>query len=76
MTPADPLWYLAKLETARASDWELTTSQVKDLIGVKPKCDRGKNTFRRGSFIFVKSGKIGNQTSWKVKKLVNDGYKV
>ncbi|MEN9567487.1 MAG: hypothetical protein RLZZ69_2683 [Cyanobacteriota bacterium] len=75
MTPPDPLWYLGKLEIARASGWELTTSQVKELIGVKPSCKQGKKTFKRGSFIFVKTGKIGNQTSWKVQKVTDDGYK-
>ena len=69
MTPASPLWFMCELERARASGWELTTSQVKDLIGVKPRCNEGKKTFKRGSFIFVKSGKIGNQTSWKVQKV-------
>ena len=68
MTPPDPLWYLERLETARASEWELTTSQVKDLIGVKPSCKKGKKTFKRGSFIFVKTGRIGNETAWKVIK--------
>lgn len=72
MNPPDPLWYLEKLEAASAMAWELTTSQVKELIGVTPRCDRGKNTFKRGSFIFVKSGKIGRQTSWKVQKLFPD----
>ena len=76
MTPPSPTWYLAELERARASGWELTTSQVKELIGVKPICKQGKKTFRRGSFVFVKSGKIGNQTSWKVQKVTDDGYKV
>ena len=76
MQPVDPLWYLGRLEAARASGWELTTSQVKDLIGVKPSCKQGKKTFRRGSFVFVKSGKIGSQTSWKVRKVTNDGYQV
>ena len=68
MTPPDPLWYLERLETARTSEWELTTSQVKELIGVKPSCKKGKKTFKRGSFIFVKTGRIGNETSWKVMK--------
>ena len=78
MTPPNPLWFLAELERARASGWELTTSQVKELIGVKPSCKEGKKTFRRGSFIFVKSGKIGNQTSWKVQKVTEskNSYKV
>ena len=76
MQPVDPLWYLGRLEAARASGWELTTSQVKELIGVKPSCPRGKKTFRRGSFVFVKSGRIGSQTSWKVQKVTDDGYQV
>lgn len=76
MTPPDPLWYLGRLEIARASGWELTTSQVKELIGVQPSCKQGKKTFRRGSFVFVKTGKIGNQTSWKVQKVTDEGYKV
>ena len=77
MQPVDPLWYLGRLEAARASGWELTTSQVQELIGVKPNCKKGKRTFKRGSFIFVKSGKIGNQTSWKVQKVSrDDGYEV
>ena len=76
MTPPSPLWFMAELERARASDWKLTTSQVKDLIGVKPKCQKGKKTFKRGSFIFVKCGKIGNETAWKVMKENNDGYQV
>ncbi len=76
MTPVDPLWYLGRLEAARASGWELTTSQVQDLIGVKPSCKKGKQTFKRRSFIFVKSGKIGNQTSWKVMKEADESYQV
>ena len=77
MNPPDPLWYMSALERARVSQWELTTSEVQKLIGVKPSCKKGKRTFKRGSFIFVKSGKIGNQTSWKVQKVtVDDGYKV
>ena len=68
MTPSDPLWYLSKLEEAHTNKWELTTSQVKELIGVKPSCKKGEETYKRGSFIFVKSGKIGSETSWKVQK--------
>ncbi len=76
MTPPSPLWFMAELERARASDWKLTTSQVKDLIGVKPKCQKGKKTFKRGSFIFVKCGKIGNETAWKVMKETDESYQV
>ena len=76
MQPIDPLWYLPKLEMARANNWELTTSQVKKLIGVKPSCPKGKKTYKRGSFVFIKSGKIGNQTAWKVQKVNESNYKI
>ena len=72
MSPPDPLWSLERLERASSMGWELTTSQVKELIGASPNCDRGRNSFRRGSFVFVKSGKIGRQTSWKVERLYRD----
>ena len=75
IAPQDPLWYMPKLEVARASGWLLTTSQVKDLIGVAPTCKKGKKTYRRGCFIFVKSGKIGRELSWKVKKITDDENK-
>jgi hypothetical protein len=69
LTPPDPLWYMDKLEKAIDCNWELTTSEVQQLIGVKPYCKKGENTYKRGSFIFVKTGRIGNQTSWRVKKV-------
>lgn len=72
MNPPDPLWSLERLERASSMGWELTTSQVKELIGASPNCDRGRNSFRRGSFVFVKSGKIGRQTSWKIERLYRD----
>ena len=70
LNPPDPLWYMDKLEKAIAHNWELTTSEVQQLIGVKPYCKKGENTYKRGSFIFIKSGRIGNQTSWRVDKVI------
>lgn len=68
-----PLWYMKELKEATEEGWLLTTSQVQELIGVKPKTKKGENTYTRGSFSFVKSGKIGTQTAWKVKYTsVND----
>ena len=72
----NPLWYMAELERAVASQWLLTTSEVKALIGVKPYCKKGEKTFKRGVFIFVKSGKIGSQTAWQVMKETNENYHV
>jgi hypothetical protein len=69
----DPLQHYAALERAIASGWLLSTAEVRSLIGTKPHGDR----FQRGSFVFVKSGKIGNQAAWRVAKVVEGGsYKV
>ena len=69
----DPLQHYAALERAIASGWLLSTSEVRSLIGTKPTGDR----FQHGSFVFVKSGKIGNQAAWRVAKVVEAGsYKV
>ena len=67
-----PLWYMSELEQAQAQGWRLTTSEIQQLIGVKPTVGKGVSTYRRGSFIFTKAGKIGTQTAWKVTKNVFD----
>lgn len=69
LKPADPLAHLASLERAADSGWLLTSAEVKQLIGAKPVCKKGENSVTRGSFTFVKSGKIGNQTAWRVLKV-------
>ncbi len=68
LQPPDPLWYMSILERALSSNWLLTTSEVKQLIGVKPRTKKGQSTYKRGNWIFMKSGKIGNQTAWRVMK--------
>ena len=69
----DPLQHYAALERAIANSWLLSTSEVRSLIGTKPRGDR----FQHGSFIFVRAGKIGAQAAWKVLKVVEGGsYKV
>lgn len=69
----DPLQHYAALERAIASSWLLSSSEVRALIGVKPSGDR----FHRGSFIFIRAGKIGAQAAWRVAKVVEGGtYKV
>jgi len=71
---ADPLQHYAALERAIASSWLLSSSEVRSLIGTKPKGDR----FQRGSFVFIRAGKIGAQSAWRVVKVVIGGgvYKV
>lgn len=69
----DPLQHYAALERAIASGWLLSTAEVRSLIGTKPTGDR----YQRGSFVFIRSGKIGAQAAWRVSKVVSGGvYKV
>ena len=64
----NPLWYMVELKRAADEGWLLTTKEIQELIGVKPRTKKGESTYTRGSFSFVKSGKIGGQTAWKVVK--------
>lgn len=68
LPPSDPLWYMNVLERAQASHWILTTEEVEQLIGVKPRCEAGKNSYQRGCWVFVKAGNIGSQIGWRVTK--------
>lgn len=65
---ADPLWYMDVLERACAGGWVLTSAEIQKLIGVHPSCPKGVEYFQRGCWIFEREGKIGNQSSWRVKK--------
>jgi hypothetical protein len=60
----EPLAHWEQLEKAVANNWLLTSADVKRVIGVKPKGD----SFPRGSFTFIRSGRIGSQTAWRVVK--------
>ena len=69
----DPLQHYAALERAIASGWLLSSSEVRSLIGIQPAGDR----YQRGSFVFIRNGKIGAQSAWRVTKVVSGGvYKV
>lgn len=59
------LQHLECLERAAAQSWLLSTQEVKQLIGVKP---HGPS-FSRGSFKFIRSGKIGASSAWRVEKI-------
>lgn len=65
LRPAEqPLAHLEQLEKAATNNWLLSTLEVQRVIGVKPKGE----SFVRGSFTFVRFGKIGNQSAWRVVK--------
>lgn len=69
LRPAEPLQHLKELELAATSGWLLSSSEVEGLIGYKPRVKKGEQQFTRGSFSFVRSGKIGNQSAWKVVRV-------
>ena len=61
---SSPLQHLECLERAFSQQWLLSTSEVKQLLGVKPLGE----VCVRGSFAFIKKGKIGRETAWRVEK--------
>ena len=63
LPPRDPLWQLERLRWCAEEKMQLTTTQVKELIGVKPRGDR----LIRGSFTFSRIGKIGRESAWRVE---------
>jgi hypothetical protein len=60
-----PLDKHRELEEAATHNWILTTSEIEELLGVKPKGE----TFTRVCWVFQRSGKIGNQSAWIVEKI-------
>ncbi|NEZ57128.1 hypothetical protein [Adonisia turfae] len=64
----NPLWYMDVLERAATAQWLLTTDEIEQLMGVKPKCHGKDKIYQRGTWTFVKVGKLGAQTAWKVTK--------
>jgi hypothetical protein len=68
LQPSNPLWYMDILEKAEAANWILSTEEVEQLIGVKPQCHHEETSYHRGNWVFIKAGKIGAQTGWRVQK--------
>ncbi|PSB00834.1 hypothetical protein [Merismopedia glauca] len=65
---SDVLWYHSTLERASAQSWLISTSQIQKIIGIKPLVKKGKKVYKRGNWLFVKQGKIGRETAWRVMK--------
>lgn len=59
-----PINHWKELVYAQENDLLLTTDEIMDIIKVKPKGE----TFERGTFIFIRHGKIGRQTAWRVER--------
>ena len=69
---SSPIAYMEALERAASENWLLTTEEVEQLIGVRPKCHGTETSYQRGIWIFVKIGKIGSQIAWRVTKQALD----
>jgi hypothetical protein len=67
-TPPNPLWYMPILEQVETQGWIISSEEVERLIGIKPHCEPGHNFFVRGCWKFVKVGKVGTHSSWRVSK--------
>ena len=66
--PSNPLWYMPILAEVETQGWIISSEEVEQLIGTKPHCAPGQNSFIRGCWNFVKAGKIGTHSSWRVIK--------
>jgi hypothetical protein len=66
--PSNPLWYMPILAEVEAQGWIISSEEVEQLIGTKPHCAPGDNSFVRGCWKFVKAGKVGTHSSWRVIK--------
>jgi hypothetical protein len=67
-TPSNPLWYMPILEQVDRQGWIISSEEVEQLIGIKPHCAPGDRSFVRGCWTFIKAGKVGTHSSWRVSK--------
>lgn len=61
----NPLRHHQLLKEAAQEGWILTTDEIFKLIGVRPKGEY----FVRGSWMFTRSGRIGNKLGWIVERV-------
>lgn len=67
--PPDPLANLRALQEVADQGWLLSSSQLAQLLGVKPH----GSEFSRHGFTFTKTGKVGAESAWKVTRSANNG---
>ena len=64
LKPSSPIEHWKELILADEHNLVLSTSGVKSLVGTAPKGQE----WIRGAFKFIRAGKIGNQSGWKVER--------
>lgn len=66
--PTNPISHWEKLKWAAESGILLSTKEIFQILGTKPKLKSGQTTWQRGSFSFKKVGKIGSSSAWLVSQ--------
>lgn len=54
-----------QLKQSAEEGWILTTSEIEEIIGVKPHGE----SYGRGNWIFKRAGKIGRELGWVVERV-------
>jgi hypothetical protein len=65
---SDPLAPQRALEEAYQHGWQLSTSQLAQILGLSPKNLGRYQSFERFGFTFIKGGRQGQQATWMVTK--------
>ncbi|MGB3510055.1 MAG: hypothetical protein WBA93_12595 [Microcoleaceae cyanobacterium] len=58
-----------ELKECSQEKWLLTTKEIEEIVGRKPRKMKGKNYSIIGGWKFVAKGRSGNQTLWQVEQL-------
>jgi len=65
----NPLDKHRQLQECEQNNWLLTTKEIEEIVGRKPRKKKGENHCIIGGWKFVARGKSGNQVLWSVEKL-------
>lgn len=65
---SDPLAPQRALEEAYQHGWQLSTSQLAQILGLSPKNLGRYQSFERFGFAFTKCGRQGQQVTWRITK--------
>jgi hypothetical protein len=57
------------LQECEQEKWLLTTKEIEEIVGRKPRKIQGENYGIMGGWKFIAKGKSGNQTLWQVEQL-------
>ncbi|NET46512.1 hypothetical protein [Okeania sp. SIO2B3] len=67
--PKNPLEKNRALKECEQKNWLLTTKEIEEIVGRKPRKNQGESYCIIGGWKFIAKGKSGNQTLWGVEQL-------